>query len=391
MPFNPATEDPIVPESVGQPGNLLILQRLALAVKELRAAGLLVGGDVGTGGGNGNGNGGTVVTESPLLSYTDTLDVPNITKRTDLIIGTKAQIGLGSIYVSWMIRVPDEVVAAFPQYGRWRVYTSTDHDSGRGGIAIGVSSLPDPLDMSGWSWLRNAGSPIMFSEGSSSQVETPCVVWNKSTKLFHLYYQTQTGSGSTLLQMTRVATSADGVTGWTVVGDAIPNPSNAIAGFNHRGYARVYNIDGLWCAWHLQGNGTAVSAYGWSFSNDGLTFVADRRRVGAALHMGDGVLRTGLSTLLHWRGQVWAIGTLTEYVSGATASSSVRVWTAPINLEDDLRSLRGRPTYMDWPMISPETTLAGPPPNFVAMDDGRHVGALRINGENGALALAVLA
>jgi hypothetical protein len=334
----------------------------------------------------------TDLTRRPL-TFNSRLPYPVVTRRPDLVVGTKAQVGLSSIYVPWIVKVPDAVAAAYPQYGKWRIYTSTDHDTGAGGIAIGISTADDPLDTSKWTWLRNAGSAKMFVQGSGDQVETPCVVFNPATNLWHMYYQAQSGSGSSVLQMTRLATSVDGVTNWTVVGNVLDNPSNTIAGYNHRGYARVYYIDGTWCAWHLQGNGTAVSAYGWSFSMDGINWVTDRRRVGAALQMTDGVLRLGISSLFHWRGDVWALISATDYVSGSTAAGTVRTGVAPINASDDYRSFRGRPQfYPSWStLVGAETSVSGPPPSFVPLADGRLLGANRMNGENGSIVLAVLA
>lgn len=323
------------------------------------------------------------------LPYTDRLSIPSLTKYPNLKVGDKTSVGLGTLYLPWMIRVPESVFAAYPAGGRWRIYTSTDHDSANGGIAIGVSSNVDPLVVSSWSWLRNSGSAVMFFDGTNNQTETPCVVWNPVTNLFHMYYQRKNGSTN---QVTALATSPNGVTNWTIVGPVLPNLSNGIAGFNHTGYAKVFYLDGLWCAWHLKGSGsTVVDGYGWSFSHDGVSWIQDRRRVAAGVDMTDGVLRFGISSLFHWRGDVWALGTGVNEVSGGTNSTSIRVWVAPINLSDDLRSLRGRPQFLPWSVQSPETSLSGPPPAFATMNDGRLVGAMRTNGDNGFLSLVVMA
>jgi hypothetical protein len=328
----------------------------------------------------------------PIASYAQPLPTPTLTKRPDVTVGTCKTVGLPTVYAPWIVRASDAAVKAYPQYGRWRIYTSTDHDSGAGGIAIGVNPSDDTVfDPAQWTWLRRGTSGKMFTEDSSAQVETPSVVENPATGLFHMYYQYQRGSGSSLVQETRLVTSADGVTNWSAPVTVIPTLDASIAGWGHTGYAKVFIVDGLWCAWHLQGAGGRKSGYGWSFSNDGVDFVTDRRRVNTAVHMTDGVLRFGVSCLLHYRGSLWALGTGADVAaSGKTSSSQVKVWVAPINQSDDLRSLRGRPQFLPWTVIAPETTLGGPPPVFAAHPDGSLIGAYRVNGATGSIALAVL-
>jgi len=53
MPFVASTPDPIRPTAVGQSGNLQIVQRIVDAIDELRKAGLLIPGDISSGGGGG--------------------------------------------------------------------------------------------------------------------------------------------------------------------------------------------------------------------------------------------------------------------------------------------------------------------------------------------------
>jgi hypothetical protein len=328
------------------------------------------------------------------LSFAQRPPTPTLTKYPGITVGDVNSIGLSSIYVPWTIRVPDAVYNAYPQYGRWRIYTSTDHDATTGGIAIGVNPSDDTvLDPASWTWLRTgAGSAKMFLEGSGSQVETPCVVWNPDTNLFHMYYQNQSGSGASIVQQTRVVTSPDGVTNWSTPVTAIPTLDSSIAGWGHTGYAKVFYIDGLWCAWHLQGSGSSVkSGYGWSFSYDGITFLPDRRRVSAGLHMTDGVMRFGFSTLFYFRGSTWAIGSDVDAgATGKVAATFIKVWMAPINQSDDLRSLRGRPLFQPWTITAPETVISGPPAAYGVHPDGRLIGAYRINGETGSIAMAVL-
>jgi hypothetical protein len=326
-----------------------------------------------------------------MRSLNERQAVPTMT-RLAKSVATRAQVGLPTIYIPWMIKVPDAVFAAYPNLGRWRIYTSTDHDpgTGAGGIAVIYTNALDPTaDDTVWSFYRTPGGDAsVFTEGASTQTETPTVVYNPRTSLFHMLYQIRNGS----LQRTRVATSVDGVTNWTVVGDAIPNLPSNVAGYNHTGYAKLWYIDGLWCAYHLMGSGVGTSDYGWSYSYDGLSFITNREAMTADLQDTDGVLRLGISGLFEFRGQRWAIGTFSEYTSG-TQSSTVRpIWCAPIN--DDLRSLRGRPQLMSVNLVPGDDPLMlAPPSQWTTLPDGRLVGAYRVEGNTSStdfIRLAVL-
>jgi hypothetical protein len=335
----------------------------------------------------------SVASEESFRTMSDRQRIPTLTKLSP-VVASRSQVGLNTIYVPWMIRVPDSVYQAYPTLGRFRIYTSTDHDVGDGGIAMVSTQATDPT-AAGTVWTpyrTSGGSAIMFMDGVSRQTETPCVVYEPADpagKPFRMYYQVAVGT----TQTTRVARSADGVTNWEIVGDAIPNLPQTVAGWNHTGYARVWFIDGLWCAFHLMGSGVGTSNYGWSYSYDGLSFVTERAAVTADLQDTDGVLRLGLSGLFEFRGQLWAVGRQTEYTSGAQTSTVALIYAAPIN--DDLRSFKGRPQLLSWPLIANELSDNPPgiPTTWVTLNDGRLVGAYRVsaaNNSNDYIRLAVL-
>lgn len=110
---------------------------------------------------------------------------------------------------------------------------STDHTSG--GIYRGYSDSPETLP-SAWTLILAGTAPSTDDATYDwSQLETPYLVWNPDTSLFHLYgHAIRTGSSGPVIQVTHVWTSPDLDT-WTWEGPAFPNAS----GRNHTGYAIV--------------------------------------------------------------------------------------------------------------------------------------------------------
>lgn len=320
----------------------------------------------------------------------DTL-LPTLTKVTDGPTITMAATGLSSIYWPYLIRVPESVRAANPALGRWRLYVSTDHDAGAGGIAMLYTDAADP-GASGTVWTSYrtpAGSAKIFQRGGSDQVETPTVVWNQAQSLFHLYYQIQGGTAAVggTLQYTALATSPDGVT-FTPTSGGFPNPKSDWIGYRHTGYAKVWQVNGKWIGWTLTGGGDQ-SSYNWWLSNDGRSWVMNRNRILTAASFGGGLRRLGISALLNYRGSLWAMGTTADFVSGAaTSATAYPTFFAP--LSDDLQSFRGAARFVDFPRILDETSAPPPPPSLAAADDGRLWGAYRVNGAQGSIRFAVI-
>jgi len=295
--------------------------------------------------------------------------VPVITKYAGNPALNKSQIGLRDIYWPCMIRVPDSVYQANPTLGRWRIYLSTDHDSSTGQVGMMYCNALNPDDPGAtWvSWRDANNSAVIFTEGGSSQTETPTVVWNPFTRLFHMLYQIRNGT----FQTTKVATSPDGIT-WTVIGIALANPPSNVAGYSHTGYAKLWLIDGLWVCWSNQGSGTTTSSGVLWYSYDGLRFVRDRRRLRGNLQWTEGTMRTAIGGLFQWRGQLWMTGSATPFTSGATTAEGL-TYMAPVN--PDLRSLRGRPIYIDNKATQGETSNPALPFQWGTGDDGRLWGA----------------
>lgn len=318
---------------------------------------------------------------------TTVLGLPVAYVRNDSPTITKANTGLPTIYWPYLMRVPEATFAAYPGYGRWRLYLSTDHNSGAGGIACMKTDALRPGDAGVvWTSIRLANNnPTIFKVGSSDQVETPTVIFNPETGLFNMFYQIQGGRapGGGLYQRTDMATSVDGINNWTIVpGAGMPNPPSDWLGYRHTGYARVWLIDGQWVSWHLSGGGDQ-STYGWSYSNDGITWVMDRRRILTAGRWGGSLGRLGISSLVKFRGQLWAIGRVSGYSSGIKTSGVSAPFMAP--MRDDLLAPLGKlqdlPAVVD-PAIGEYPAFG---PSFATAADGSLWSAYRTGDQNSSL------
>lgn len=315
---------------------------------------------------------------------TTVLGLPTAYVRDTSPTITKAQTGLTTIYWPYLVKVPASVYAAFPQYGRWRLYFSTDHDTGSGGVGMMKTDalLPGSPDTT-WTSVKNGTSSKILVGGSTNQMETPTVIYNPVTAKWHAYVQIETAQREGVTpQSTALYLSDDGVTGWTkVAGGGIPNPGSDWLGWRHTGYAKVWLIDGLWVAWHLSGGGDQ-STYGWSYSNDGFSWVLDRRRILTAAKFGGGLQRLGVSTLLNYRGRLWAMGLLVSYSSGAVATdpSARRAWAAP--MADDLLSPAGRAQELPFVFDAGIPTIRGLGANVATADDGSLWSAYRTGDAN---------
>jgi len=91
---------------------------------------------------------------------------------------TAADTALATVYWPWLVDTAT-VAGSFPR--RWRVYYSTDHDEGTGGIAYAEADQP------AGPWTHH---PVVYVDtAAGTQTETPSVVWVPETALWHLYYQ----------------------------------------------------------------------------------------------------------------------------------------------------------------------------------------------------------
>ena len=196
------------------------------------------------------------------------------------------------------------------------LFYSTDHSTGQGGV--GVATAPHPRGP--WT---DRGSVLYRDTVNGSQTETPHVIWNPASSLWHMYYQQKITSAD---QSTLLATSPDLIS-WTRVGAVIVKPPNII-GDNHTGYARVYRRGRSWIAHHLMGGG-ARAHFGVSYSDDGTVWHTDKRSVPARVELtGDNSKRvsTFQTWLFFWSGRQFAAYTESTLSFGNDpGSKSVRL------------------------------------------------------------------
>ena len=198
------------------------------------------------------------------------------------------------------------------------MYFSPDHTQGQGGI--GLVTAPHPTGP----WTDRGMVYIDTVDGT--QTETPCVIWNPDTSVFHLYYHNnywETGSPTYRSQATCLATSTDGVN-WTrhAKSPIVKIPEQEFPGDGHCGYARVYRVGGLWIMHHLMGGGDN-SHGGVSYSRDGINWITDPRPfVGHTDYADTSYIDRKISIAsassypFHFRGQLWSTYLISNWVSG---------------------------------------------------------------------------
>ena len=242
------------------------------------------------------------------------------------VLFSAADAPLPTIYWPWLVDT-----AGIPNAGpRWRLYFSTNHDLGAGGIMLATAdTVTGPWTQQG----------VIYTDTvAGSQTETPAVVWVPDTGLWHLYYQ-QSGVG--VNQSTLLATSTDGLS-WTRVGVVIDIVPGTVPGDGHTGYAIPHRLPGgRWIAYHLMG-GTSWPHFGQSRSADGIVWQVDGRPLGYTTHLVPPGMRTEWNTgyVIQRGAGLWWVGMLSNFTSGGGAKSAI-VAQAPIG--PDLRTLLAPP------------------------------------------------
>lgn len=174
----------------------------------------------------------------------------------------------------------------------WKISTgvyfwvrSTDHQStafAKGGIYGAYSASPETFpDDSDWSLLFN--SDLLSSSDPTDdwlQVETPHLVWNPESSLWHMYCHALSVA-NTYNQATHLLTSPDLAT-WTWVKVALP--IDVATNRNHTGYAVVSRLSST--NWVAVSNNPGLSPFSyflWS-STDGITWAPQRATHGNILN-----------------------------------------------------------------------------------------------------------
>jgi hypothetical protein len=241
---------------------------------------------------------------------------------------TAAQTPLATIFWPWLV---DTAELPVQSDHRWRLYFSTDHDNGPGGIALAVADqLTGPWTQRGM---------IYQDRVRGTQTETPAVVYLPERRLWHLYYHNQ-GVGTN--QSTVLATSPNGVDSWTRVGVVVDVRLPDFPGDGHTGYFIPRRLPGgRWVGFHLMGGGD-FPHFGQSWSADGVRWQVDPRPLGYNSHLVVSGRRTEMDTghLIEHRGRLWWVGLLFAFQSGGNVKDSL-VAQAPIGA--DLRTLLAPP------------------------------------------------
>ncbi|QYR20815.1 hypothetical protein KZ483_24155 [Paenibacillus sp. sptzw28] len=205
------------------------------------------------------------------------------------------------------------------------LYYSSDHASGNGGIGLATAPRPEgPYTDRGM---------IYVDLSFGNQTETPCVVWNPDTNLFHLYYQ-QSGVGRT--QETCLATSPNGFNNWTLVKQGCIHVEDVdFPGDGHTGYAKVFRLGKTWVAQHLMGGGN-YGRFGISYSKDGITWQTDPRPMSNFAdwtEASDYRKIESVSTPFKFRGELWTTYSTSLLESGGV-NTDRNIYVGPLK---DLR------------------------------------------------------
>ncbi|MFD1954290.1 hypothetical protein ACFSL6_08900 [Paenibacillus thailandensis] len=262
------------------------------------------------------------------LTQGQRMQPPTFKKYGTKAVFTKAMASwTGGVPIYFPCLVEMRSVLGSAALDTWYLYYSTDHASGAGGI--GLATAPHP----GGPW-KDRGR-VFVDTTAGEQTETPCVLYNENTGLFHMYYhQNYYAAGDTNVyrsQATCLATSPDGVT-WTILkAPLITIPDGDFPGDGHTGYARVYRFNELWIMRHSMG-GTNYSHNGISYSLDGINWTTDPYPIlGNAEIASDGTTRKiGVNDVFQWRGRLWANVNENSWASGSGDSTS-KVFVSPYN------------------------------------------------------------
>lgn len=319
-----------------------------IQISEIDVAAVIYVGGLGTAGGGGGG--GEAVEQISSLADPRRADseILRFTKETSPILHAD-NWNKPTLYWPMIVRVEGLIPSPL---GSYYLLFSTDHDPGDGGIGMAWSNSPlGPFTVA------NGGDPIFVDPGAGTtvtQIETPQVLWNPVTELFHLFYHAADfASGSQ--QRTRVVTTTDFVT-FSAPQVALPlnTTYNHYPGAGiHTGYLRPYHIGGQWWGYSILTAGPYGAGAMWH-SRDGLTWTIDPRPLGMMSDIYDDAekmlkISFNRSSIFEINGRRWTMTGTVTFQSGITNFNSPWIMA---QLSPDGRRLLGQPIDVTPPDVA---------------------------------------
>jgi len=297
---------------------------------------------------------------------------PRLTKSPSNPIFSLGDQGSGFLTIQWpwIVNVVQDT-GAVGLYGEtYRIYYSTDHEDATARIGLlTATNRTGP-------WTDRG---VIYQDTTSgNQTETQSVIWNPVENLWFMYYHQVQVAGTSIGEVTLLATSANGVNGWTRVGVVCDYPANDMAGFPANGgigYFRPMRIGTKWFAHSLLSGGNYPRFALWN-SGDGRKWMMDPRPLGFGSDQATNAMRVewNSGTVIFWNGELWWIGLITDFSSGGQARVTY-YGASPIS--PDLRKLLAPPVKLFNSLQAWETNPA----------DNRSGGSLLVDTD-GSLVLA---
>lgn len=230
-------------------------------------------------------------------------------KKTRLLSPDDLGWTKNNIYWPSLIRASNHITNPINEY---YLYFSEDHTQGS---QIGLATAPTPAGP-----FTDHG-PVFRDPESSSQTETPSLIYNDSTEKLYMYYHGNYSDTDGSNQKTALATSSEGLN-WSKYGIVISVPPSA-PGDGHTGYFRPRKLNGRWHGYHLVG-GTSNPTFGWSWSDDGKDWTTSWPLSHGNDLLGRNDLRIewSHSNLHKWRDNMFWIGSIAPYSSGRITANS---------------------------------------------------------------------
>ena len=221
----------------------------------------------------------------------------------------------------------------------WSLWYSTDHAALHSDSGLFAATAPTPLGP-----YTSVGRIYRDDvSGAGHQCETPSIIWNPITSLWHIYYQLAGVTGTASNQVTLMATAPAGglldPAQWTRYGVVIDAYDPAIPGaLVHQGYLRPMRYAGGWYGWNLLGGtfgGTQQQR-----SMDGISWTPAGRTAyqGPLINQSIAgfdpttwIMKHTLCSVLEWRGRPWWIGGVTGEAAGTETAPPMALAVAPLS------------------------------------------------------------